>query len=312
MRGWWLGVSLLAACGPVRGGEDLGPPIHTFYADLQGDAIPEVEGELRVVFGWMSYGDGPWVQCFERTGRLLECGFPAASDYETKLVLFNVAAQPRLPGGLGIPFYDFPELDDLIVHNDSVFAFGGLALYDDRNGNGELDPIEPNDANPDIVLAESVITEVSTLAIFHEGAEEHAIKEGIFDRALDCPEAPQGYSVGKYTREGGCEIGRNTPLLMTRSDPAQLGRARCGGAIAGLTFEGGAKEPPPTLPPNAVVECGVNNAIVVWLDNGGYCDRYRQTRYTLQSPPATPPADRWDLIDDPPEYWQCRIVRGGG
>lgn len=313
MKRWACWLLSLAACGPVRGGSEVGEPIHTFYADLQGDAIPEVEGELRVVFGWLSYGGGPWVDCYDTTGQVLDCGIPGANDYETNLVLFNVAANPRLPGGLEIPFYDFPDPADLLVHNGSVFAFGGLALYDDRNLNGELDPIDADTGEPaDRLLAESTITDVQTLAIFREGPDEHAVKDGFFDRALDCPTAPLGYSVGRYTREGGCEIGREIPILMTRSDPMQVGRARCGGAIAGFNFETRAKEPPASFPPNAVIECGTNNDVYVWLDNGRFCDRYRQTRYALQSDPLTRPADAWDLRPDPPDYWRCEIDTGGG
>lgn len=300
------------ACGPVNAGSDLGDPIYTFDVVLEGDPLPEAEGEYRVVFGWVSYGGGPWPECVRDSPSTLDCGFfPPPDMYESLFTIFDVRAEPKFPDGLSVPFYEFPSDDMMLEFEGSVFALGGMALYDDRNGNGELDPFDPMDAQPiDRLIAETVVTNLKTAAVFKEGRGVHPIKKWI-DEYLNCDRAPFGYSVGTAV-PGNCQVDEDIPLVMTKSDPMEIGQARCGGAIAALQLSTLPRKPPAQLPSNAVIRCGLNNAIFVSLDNGNYCDRYREIRYTLQSGPLIPAEQAWDVIDDPPDYWPCMIRRGGG
>lgn len=308
MRRALLLLLLVAACGPVRAADDRGDPIFTFTVDLRGEPLPEPEGELRAVFGWLSVGTGPWVSCYERTESFRECGLPSADDYETNLVLFDVPADPRFPSGLEIPFYDFPDSSELLEHDGAVLAFGGVALYDDRNLNRELDPMGVDGASSvDMLVAVSNVTSRRTLAIFQEGTKTHPLLTGL-EALTSCSHPAAGYSVAEYEAGVGCEVGPDVSLLVTSADPVQIGLARCGGPIAGFRIDERAKRPPEQLPGNAVVECGAQNEIFVWLDRGSACDRYRRTRYALQSEGGV--LFPWDLRDDPPDYWRCEVVRG--
>lgn len=294
---------LLAACGDVATGHSLGAPIYVMQAEMQGSEIGEPEGEHRAIFGWASLGDGDYYDCLESTN-VLFCGRRTQQD--TKLVLSHTEVRTRFPSGLEIPFYAFPKREDLLDRQGAVLAVGGMAIYDDRNLNGELDPIAPDDPAPiDHVVAESIFGALerqevpATLAIFREGPL-HPAWNALRD-LWDCPPPPPGFSVGRLDKDLKCTVSRTEALLVTASDDDATARARCGGGIGRINLAFRSQEPMMPPPESAVSTCK-QGRLVFYEDHGNFCDQFDFTVYALKGCTG---ARCWDLREDPPAWWPC-------
>ncbi len=294
MRAAWLFILILTGCGDVRSSGNLGNPIWVMHGDLQGVALGRPEGEHRALFGWLSFGEGDLFDCLEQTSFLL-CGL--RTSYQYQLQLEDAEVLPVFPNGLDVPFYRLPREDELLSRDGAVMAVGGIGIYDDRNLNGELDPITSSDPI-DRVVAESVTPpNVRSLAIYREGPI-HPVWFPFRD-AYGCPDPPLGFSVGRVDvdAEGklACNVSRSTRLLVTASNDDQTARIRCGFGTGPLNAVVKSTDPMP-LPDNAVVDCLGPNRMEFYLDQGSFCDQFDTSTYVLKGP----------QIEDPPAWWPCK------
>ncbi len=296
-----LCFTTISACGEIHPGDSLGKPIYTLRANLRGHAIEKAQGEYRAIFAWWSWGGGDAIECLH-----LHADDPeqcrTANEVELMLRGVEVPVKPEFPAAFEIDFRSPPQ--ELLRFKDSVFAMGGLAIYDDRNRNGQLDPLNSGEEESvDRLVAESTVTAFQTAVLYREGPVHPVLKLLMDD--LGCPEPPMGFSVGGVYPDQGCVINREDTLLVTSSQPWAIARARCGGNIAQFNF-GLEPYPPEALPPNAVTRCGDENDIFVWIDNGRYCDRFQERRYALKNT-THDPMTTWDFTQMPPVWWPCPV-----
>jgi hypothetical protein len=287
-----LFLPFLVACGDVRSGDSLGDPIWVMQADLQGVALGDPEGEHRALFGWVSFGEGDLFDCYDETTWWL-CGLRVS--YQQKLLLGPTEVMPVIDG-LAVPFYEFPKREELLSRKGAVLALGGLGIYDDRNLNGELDPIMTADPI-DRLVAESITPpDYRSLAVYREGPV-HAFWE-LFRELLRCPDPPEGYSVVRVYTEGNeikeCRVTPDTHLLVSDSSDVETARIQCALNSSGipLTILAKSHDPAP-LPENAVVTACNAMRVDFYLDNGNFCDQFDPNFYVLRQNEA------------PPAWWPC-------
>jgi hypothetical protein len=305
MRRSILGLCLIAAgCGEIRSTENDGEALFRISAALRGAAFPPAEGEHRALFGWVFVGGGPYVDCVERQSFLL-CG--PTPVYETKLSLFSASVEPKFPSGMDVLFHSLPDESMLLDRGGAKLALGGLAIYDDKNLNGELDPIGPNDVAPtDRMLAESAFSSPESVAVYREGLV-HPIW-AIFRDAFDCPNPPLGYSVARLDENLKCVISPEENLVITTSDNSRTDRWLCGGALVDFQLLRRSEEPLEPPPEDAAgIECLLDGMrYQYFIDEGNYCDRYKTRLFSLRGCDPNRPNHCWDLRETPPEWWPCR------
>jgi hypothetical protein len=289
---WLFAIPLLVACGDVRSGSSFGDPIWMMQADLQGVALGDPEGEYRALFGWVSYGEGDLFDCYDETVWWL-CG--QRISFQQQLQLGPTELFPVVDG-LMVPFFELPREEELLSRKGSVLALGGLAIYDDRNLNGELDPINSTDPIDELVAESISPPDLRSLAVYREGPV-HSFWE-IFRDLLGCPDPPLGFSVARVMLEGNevreCQVTPDTHLLISDSTNADTARIQCALKNEGLPLNTLVRpDVPMPLPENAVVQCNGPKELQFYVDEGEFCDRFDTTIYRVR-PNQTAP-----------EWWPC-------
>jgi hypothetical protein len=297
-----MGIAI-AGCGDLSTAGNLGEPIYVMKAELSGMEIGEPEGEHRAIFGWASVGDGDYFDCLESTNALT-CAL--RGSFESRLVLLETEAHARFPSGLDIPFHAFPKSEELLDRNGSVLAIGGMAIYDDRNLNGTLDPISEQDPAPvDRVVAESIFDALQKkqfpikVALFREGPVHPAWN--VFRDFYDCPPPPPGFSVGSLDRDLVCTVSRTDSLRLEASGDGSTARARCGGGVNNIDLIR-SMEPVGPPPEGTIAACTDRGDLFFYEDRGNFCDQFNGTVYALKGCLAS---HCWDFSVSPPEWWPC-------
>lgn len=208
----------LTACGDLRGLDDTATPLATVQVQTTGEPAKG----LSVALVWAAqFLSDPF------------CALPAESPQAAAVIArgcrdplgfvplrIGAAAALEDDGRAAIPLYDLPGADVMVGTLTSRVAYGGLIVYEDRNGNGAFDlgcpdrdehgPGNDTERDPacnreaqragsekggdDVVRGASFVsmTTPDVRIAFREGDFNEAA--AFYPRRL-CPEPPPGFSV---------------------------------------------------------------------------------------------------------------------
>jgi hypothetical protein len=315
----WARASLVVffGCGPVQTKDSLQAPIAIVRGDLGALEIEPSAGEYRAAFGWFALGGEEILECLDRA-QGLDAVLCLARPIHLSESIDEVEVSPVFPSAFQIPLWTLPPKEALLDHEGATLAFGGAFIYDDRNRNQRLDPVEPEAAEEtDHIVATTLerALPLGTFVVLREGPL-HPLWQAI-EQVLGCPEPPLGISVVTVDRSDAglsCMVSADRSLIVKVPSADFEALMSCRGAFSEIPYHPQYPREPP--PPDAEVEClASGDALMFWIDEGHYCDRTKATVYALTRclgatgawcavSDADASAD-WNLLQDPPAWWPC-------
>lgn len=318
-----LGMTLMMATGMAACGQGLydetytGDPLFLLRANVEG-TLEATPSSLRASVLWSSLPDA------------LNSCLGLAQDNSDVSVCFNlyfkpsiaaesVAVEPVFPSALEMPMYRLPRLSSLSGREGSWLGYGSVVIFDDGNGNGQLDLVEPGqDTAEDTVVGASLLPNIErdssgvvvsterNVLVYREGELSPLWK--MFEMAADCPAPPEGLSVYFIDVEQNiCERKNIDDGLTIKIDDSDAMRANICRPKFGPQF-GYPSDPPPA---GAQVTCVDEYTLEFSTDADLLCplvQRYDLIGCTDTSSVEACNATAWDLTNDIPAWWPCETL----
>ncbi len=321
-RSWATALTLsLVGCGGVLGEDSGGDPLVLLEGELatSGQGVVVRTEQLRATLVWEHHAEAT-VRCAE-LGELgdpdaLDCAIATSNSPEFSVELEDVPVGEGFPQVFRMPLYAAPADEALNILGDARLGLASVLAYEDRNDNGRLDPVAPEDVqSTDHVVGyqgKQTEQELHLLYVVYRSGPLHPLYHALYP---GCPEPPQGYSVltDRMLRIAGtqsyasdsCTLETGTVSLPMHLPPGGADGLACASSH-GLNYA--RFEPPPASAPDSATtssRCwGSRRTILaVNLHPERICTAPNMVFYSLYSPAY----GDWDLRSAPPSWWPCEV-----
>jgi hypothetical protein len=198
-----LCLMMCVACGQVRDPKYAGPPLASLSGSLTGTGL-STNDEVRLAVIWFRF-EGPGERSTPPTVVATDLAFTGTFPIHYQLDLY---APP--PAEIISEQFDWQKLTTFHL------ATGVLVAYVDRNGNHQLDPIEPNGVAIDTVVGSSAPDASDWLGkgtwLLYSDADTELYGT-----------IPQGFSLS----QNGVNVSRATPISIELTSEASLNLFLC-------------------------------------------------------------------------------------
>ena len=317
-KAWSWGAALtlsLMGCGGLLGKDSGGEPLVLLEGELAaaGQGVVVSGDRLRATLVWQRYSDTT-AQCAE-LGEL-DCALEASNSPQFSVELEDVPVGDGFPQVFRMPLYAPPAAEALNVLGKARLGLASVLAYDDRNANGRLDPVAPED----VVSTDHVVgyqgkeseQELHLLYVVFRDGPLHPLYGALYP---GCPEPPQGYSVlrDRMLRIAGtnsyasdsCTLETGTVTLPMHLPSGGADDLACASSH-GLNFL--RLEPPPASAPDSATttsRCWGSRRTILAVNQHPerICTAPNMVFYALYAPAY----GDWDLRSAPPAWWPCEV-----
>jgi hypothetical protein len=307
---WLTCLMATAACGSgVQDKSYRGQPLATIQGKAQGQ-LPASSSATspRAALVWLA-APSDAETCFASATDLsfATCWFDLvlygiADPAATSAV--DVGLEAAFPASFSLPVFAAPPAAGLIGHEGQYLGIGEVAIYNDGNGNKQLDLV-PFDASMPVDTALG-LSEGHSFVIYREGDLSPVWKAFAKD---GCPtEPPQGFSIVTHAFESSnCTLsGLDAIIEVDLSDSGDTRDAICT-RNPQPHFLTSFEQPMATAPAGlANVTCTADGAAFTFNPHPErYCWDQNIVSYYLADPTS---AQSWDLRANPPAWWPCQYT----
>ncbi len=305
-------VLLATACGTEEGvhrGTDIGPALINLTGQLEGEVPENLNADLlRAALVWVNIPQEA-IDCMNEVSGPLSFACLAFDELTPALASESVVIEPVTLATFDVPLRALPPPSVLVGDSDQRMGFASLVVFEDLNGNGDLDFVGPTaEAAIDAPVAGQLHPDGLPLSVvvYREG-QLSPLWEAF--AGAGCGEPEQGFSL--LTLEGD---GESLPTCtVTGTDESTIGvtfdltedTKRM--LVCHLTPEMFSTYPSVAPPAGAVVDCNYIDQMVFTAYPNAYC-AFEQT-YELRGCgfdlTGTCSSPEWDLSSNPPSWWTC-------